>query len=561
MKRIIRFAPLLISLAVFNAVAARAQSAATNKASATIAGRVTLDGAGAPGAHVMLDPHVNDGFPRISSGVEQPPALGVVTDAEGRYRITGVAPGAYRVSVFAPVHAIEGERDPLTPGKTINLAEGDNVEGLDFALTRGAVITGKVTDDKDRPVIAAPVNAYKFGPDGDRQRFNLFNPMYMRWETDDRGVYRIFGLEAGRYLVAAGFDSSERRTSGGYRPTFYPNAADEAQARVVEVESGGEAANVDIRVAALAKGYVVTGRVVDADSGEPVPGVTVTYGAVIGGRFGLGTGMRMTNALGEFRFENLPPNSYGARVIYSDARGLGAATLGPDVKFDVVDGDVGGLEIKAYRGATISGVVAVEGSNDPALRAKLAQVNLFTLGGSGGIMLSKFSEGNGAISPDGTFKLSNVQPGKVRVMAGFFRPIRFALLRVEHNGVEVKALDVNAGDQITGVRLVFAYGNGVIAGRVEVKGGSLPADVRMKAYYRRIGASLAFESPKSIEVDGRGQFLFEGLTQGTYRLFLDFPSGAGGDYLPTVEQDVTVAGEGRHEVTFVVDLASKRKDE
>jgi len=509
----------------------------------------------------MLDPHVNDGFPRISSGVEQPPALGVVTDAEGRYRITGVAPGAYRVSVFAPVHAIEGERDPLTPGKTINLAEGDNVEGLDFALTRGAVITGKVTDDKDRPVIAAPVNAYKFGPDGDRQRFNLFNPMYMRWETDDRGVYRIFGLEAGRYLVAAGFDSSERRTSGGYRPTFYPNAADEAQARVVEVESGGEAANVDIRVAAQAKGYVVTGRVVDADSGEPVPGVMVDYSPVIGGGFGFGPGMRMTNALGEFRFENVPPNSYGARVIYSDAQGDGAATFGPDVKFDVVDGDVGGLEIKAYRGATISGVVAVEGSNDPALRAKLAQVNLFTLGGSGGIMLSKFSEGNGAISPDGTFKLSNVQPGKVRVMAGFFRPIRFALLRVEHNGVEVKALDVNAGDQITGVRLVFAYGNGVIAGRVEVKGGSLPADVRMKAYYRRIGASLAFESPKSIEVDGRGQFLFEGLTQGTYRLFLDFPSGAGGDYLPTVEQDVTVAGEGRHEVTFVVDLASKRKDE
>jgi protocatechuate 3,4-dioxygenase beta subunit len=560
MKRIIRFAPVLISLAVFNVVAARAQSAATNKAPATIAGRVTLDGAGAPGAHVMLKPYVNDIVARINIGGEQPPALGAVTDAEGRYRITDVGPGAYRVSVFAPAYAIEGERDPLTPGKTINLAEGDNVEGIDFALTRGAVITGKVTDDKDRPVIAAPVNAYKFDPDGDRQRLNLFNPMYRRWETDDRGVYRIFGLEAGRYLVAAGIDPSERRTSAGYRPTFYPNAADEAHAKVVEVESGGEAANVDIRVETLAEGYVVTGRVVDADSGEPVPGVTVTYGAVIGGRFGLGTGMRMTNALGEFRFENLPPNSYGARVIYSDARGLGAATLGPDVKFDVVDGDVGGLELRAHRGATISGVVAVEGSNDLALRAKLAQVALFALGGSGGVMLGKWPEGNGTISPNGTFKLSNVQPGKVRIMAGFGGPIGFALLRVERDGVEVKALDVNSGDQITGVRLIFAYGNGVIAGRVEVKGGSLPADVRMKVYYRRLGASLAFEAPKSIEVDGRGQFLFEGLTQGTYRLFLDFPSGAGGYYLPTVEQDVTVAGEGRHEVTFVVDLASKEKD-
>jgi protocatechuate 3,4-dioxygenase beta subunit len=558
MKRIIRFMPLLISLALFNVVAARAQSAATNKALATIAGRVTLGGAGAPGAHVMLKPYVNDSFARISFGVEQPPALGAVTDAVGRYRIIDVAPGAYRVSVFAPAYAVEGEREPLTPGKTINLAEGDNVEGLDFALARGAVITGKVTDDKDRPVIAAPVNAYELDPDGNRRRLNLFNPMYMRWETDDRGVYRIFGLGAGRYLVAAGFDSSERRTSGGYRPTFYPNAADGAQARVVGVESGGEAANVDIRVAALAKGYAVTGRVIDGDSGEPVPGVMVEYSPVIGGGFGSVTGMRMTNALGEFRFENVPPNSYGGRVIYSDARGLGAATFGPDVKFDVVDGDVGGLEIKAYRGATISGVVAVEGSNDPALRAKLAQVNLFALGGP--ITLSKWPEGNGTISPDGSFKLSNVQPGKVRLVVGFRGPIRFALLRVEHNGAEVKAFDVNAGDQITGVRLIFAYGKGVIAGRVEVKGGSLPADVRMKAYYRRVGASLALESPKSIEVDGRGQFLFEGLTQGTYRLFLDFPSGSGGYYLPTVEQDVTVAGEGRHEVTFIVDLASKEKD-
>jgi protocatechuate 3,4-dioxygenase beta subunit len=559
MKRIIWFTPLLISLTVFSIVVARAQSAATNKALATIAGRVTLDGAGAPGAHVMLKPYVNDIPARSNFGVEQPPAPGAVTDAEGRYRITDVAPGAYRVSVFAPAYAVEGERDPFRPGKTINLADGDNAEGIDFALARGAVITGKVTDDKDRPVIAAPVIAYKFDADGDRQRLNLFDPMYMRWETDDRGVYRIFGLEAGRYLIAAGFDSSGKKTSSGYRPTFYPNAADEAQARVVEVESGGEAANVDIKVAALAKGYVVTGRVVDADRGEPVPGVMVDYSAVIGDDFGIGTGMRMTNALGEFRFENVPPNSYGARVIYGDAQGRGATTFGDEVKFDVVDGDVSGLELRAHRGATISGVVAVEGSNDPALRAKLAQVNLYVLGGSRA-MITTSPEGNGTISPNGTFKLSNVQPGKTIIGAGFGGPKGVALLRVEHNGVEVKVFDVNPGDQITGVRLVFAYGNGVIAGRVEVKGGSLPADVRMKVNYRRGGGSLAFDLLKSIEVDGRGQFLIESLTQGTYKLSLDFPIGPGAFYLPTVEQIVTLAGEGRHEVTFVVDLASKKRD-
>jgi carboxypeptidase family protein len=559
MERIIRFMPLLISLTVFNVVAARAQSAATKKATATIAGRVTLDGAGAPGAHVMLKPYVNDLVARINVGVEQPPAPGAVTDAEGRYRITDVTPGAYRVSVFAPAHAVEGERDPLTPGKTINLAEGDNVENMDFALTRGAVITGKVTDDKDRPVIAAPVNAYKFDADGDRQRLNLFNPMYMRWETDDRGVYRIFGLEAGRYLVAAGFDSYGRRTSGGYSPTFYPDADNEAQARVIEVESGEEAANVDIRVAALAKGYVVTGRVVDADSGEPVPGVMVDYSAVTGGGLGLGTGMRMTNALGEFRFENVPPNSYSARVIHIDTQVRGAATFGDEVKFEVVDSDVNGLVIRAHRGATINGVVAVDGSNDPALRARLALVSLFVFSGSRPTRITPAPGGNGTISPNGTFKLSNAQPGRSRIMTGFDGPKGVALLRVESNGVEVKDFNVSAGDQITGVRLVFTYGNGVIAGRVEVKGGSPPAGARMKVRYRREGSSATVDVPKSIEVDGRGQFLIEGLTQGTYKLFLDFPSVAGAFYLPTVEQVVTVAGEGRHEVTFVVDLAAKER--
>jgi Carboxypeptidase regulatory-like domain len=556
MKRIIWFTPLLISLTVFSIVVARAQSAATNKALATIAGRVTLDGAGAPGAHVMLKPYVNDIPARSNFGVEQPPAPGAVTDAEGRYRITDVAPGAYRVSVFAPAYAVEGERDSFRPGKTINLADGDNAEGIDFALARGAVITGKVTDDKDRPVIAAPVIAYKFDADGDRQRLNLFDPMYMRWETDDRGVYRIFGLEAGRYLVVAESDSVGR-TGYGYHRTFHPDAAEEAQAKAVEVKGAEEATNIDIKVAPMAKGYVVTGRVVEPETGEPIPGVTVSHSVTGRG----GSGVSVTNALGEFRFENVAPNRYRgvAYIIDYNTRSGSIPAIVDEIIFDVVDRDVSGLELKAPRAATISGVVAVEGSNDPALRAKLAQVSLSVRNESRPALFLPRSGGNGAISPNGTFKLSNVQPGKTSVVMGFGGPKGVALLRVEHNGVEVKEFDVNAGDQITGVRLVFAYGNGVIAGRVEVKGGSLPA--RMNVSYRREGGSATAEPIKFTEVDGRGQFVIENLARGTYKLFLDvYPYRENAIKLPTIDQIVTVAGDGRHEVTFIVDLASEEKD-
>ncbi len=560
MKRITNRILLLICLTVLIAVVARAQTSPTsNKASATISGRVTLDGAGAPGAQVMLKPYVGDSvIPLIRSGVEQPPAPSATTDAEGRYQLTDVAAGAYRVLVFAPVYVVEGERDPFRAGKTINVAEGDNVEGVDFALTRGAVITGKVTDENGRPVIAAPVNVYTLNVYGYRRDRPSFDSSFYRWETDDRGVYRIYGLELGRYLVAAGSDSAIGAAGAGYRLTYHPDAVDETKARVVEVGSGEEAANIDIKVAPSPKGYVVTGRVVDADSGEPVPGVTVNYTPSAQVR----AGRPVTNALGEFRFEDMSPDSYRAYVMNFDTDDGGVPMFGDEVKFEVVDRDVGGLEIKKHRGATISGVVAVEGSNDPSLRAKLAQVSLFARGESGRVGFVVRPGGNGTISPNGTFKLSNLQPGKTSIMTGFYTPKGIALLRVEHNGVEVKEFNVNAGDRITGVRLVFAYGSGVIAGRVEVKGGaSLPAGAHMKVSYRREGDSANLEAGKVVEVDGRGQFVIEGLTQGTYKLSLNvIPATENAVKPPRVEQVVSVAGDGRHEVTFVVDPEAKEKD-
>jgi hypothetical protein len=83
----------------------------------------------------------------------------------------------------------------------------------------------------------------------------------------------------------------------------------------------------------------------------------------------------------------------------------------------------------------------------------------------------------------------------------------------------------------------------------------------MKVNYRREGDSANLEAGKVVEVDGRGQFLIEGLTQGTYKLSLNVvPASENAVKLPRVEQTVSVAGEGRHEVTFVVDPEAKEKD-
>jgi len=85
--------------------------------------------------------------------------------------------------------------------------------------------------------------------------------------SDDRGVYRIFGLPAGRYLVSAG--NSDNSPFGqlftGQRrvKTYYPGVTDEPSAKPVEVTAAGEAVGIDIKLGAATKGFVVSGRIIE----------------------------------------------------------------------------------------------------------------------------------------------------------------------------------------------------------------------------------------------------------------------------------------------------------
>jgi hypothetical protein len=69
--------------------------------------------------------------------------------------------------------------------------------------------------------------------------------------TDDRGVYRIFGLPKSRYLLSAGGYS--KGEVGYFQKTYHPNVTDQSQAKVVEVGEGEEITGVNINVAETKK--------------------------------------------------------------------------------------------------------------------------------------------------------------------------------------------------------------------------------------------------------------------------------------------------------------------
>jgi protocatechuate 3,4-dioxygenase beta subunit len=561
----LRFLSMLVLLLLVVSTGIAQTSTSATKATATISGRITIEGQPAQGVEVTL--LRDDDWRRMDFGLGIPPLPAATTDAEGRYKLSNVAAGGYVLLAHAPAYVIQGERRRRNnSGKGLNVAENDNLENVDIAMTRGGVVTGKVTDEDGRPVIAESVTIFRLDQQGKRIETGAFEP-FGREETDDRGIYRIFGIEAGPYLVAAGSSPEEINTRMGafYRRTFHPDATDESKAKVIEIKPGGENENVDIRIARPTKGYVASGRVIDAETGRPVPGVMIHYGILKETRGSTSASFNLvnwpTNSAGEFRLEGLSPNDYKVGVanlektdFYSD-----------QVNFEIVSGDVTGLEIKLSRGASISGVAVVEGSRDPAILGALSKIELQVVAGDSNTTMGEgLFDRTGAINADGTFKISPVRPGKKRIIAYTYRAAKeLSFIGMEHNGVEVKDLDIAAGDQVSGVRLVFAYGTAVIAGRVEIKGGMLPQTAILDVIAFRDGSSQDNSRlAKGSKLDERKLFVIEGLSQGVYKVRLRAFDPATGESIkvPSTEQTVTIAGNARHEITLVLDLTKKEDD-
>jgi hypothetical protein len=546
------------------AIVALGQPVQMGKAHGTITGRVSIDNKGEPGVVVTLKPDAGGG---VGFGGEQEPAITAVTDEEGRYRLSNIIPGSYRLSAFAPTYAAQGDGDFFKPGKPVNLMEGENLEGQDLFLVKGGVITGRVTDEDGRNVIAEPVRIYRLGPDNKPQPDSGFLTMFSFWETDDRGVYRIFGLGPGKYWVAVGGAAMGNiphlggKGGGYYLPTFYPGTVNESQAEMIEVEGGGVTTDVDIKIASPSKLFIASGRVVDADTGQAIAGVQVSCsikseGSQIQTPFAntLSAGTARTDSLGEFRIEGLRPSRYRAYIF--DAKS--SDPISGQVEFEISDSNVNGLEVSKKQGSVISGIVVIEGSNAPNLNASLVQMGLIAQNLSDPMALT-IPVGRGEINPDGSFKLTNIKPGRTRILMGVGGPKGLSLIRVEHQGHDVREFNVSASELISGVRLIFAYGTGVIAGRVEITGGALPPGARLRVRAAREGEGVASPSTPMADIDGQGRFTIEGLLQGTYKLTLLHGQAA---VQPTgVEQIIHLGGTGRQEVVLRVDLSQKGRNQ
>lgn len=555
----------IIAVMLAASVITQAQTATKKDPTASVTGRVTIGDKPAAGITVIAGQPFD--FPQRGDNQSRS-----VTDADGRFRITNLPAGRYSITPFAPT--LVPPADLVTgraPGKTLNLSDGEAIEDIDFALTRGGVITGRVVDADGRAVVEERVNLLPAN-DGERQTNRGYYLERFSIETDDRGIYRMYGLPAGRYKVSVGEGGDEdrrnyRRGRGSYTRTFHPNVLDGAKAEIIEVAEGGEASGVDITLGKREETFTASGKVVDAETGKPVSNVELTFGELIKGEKRFTSSMSMNglvNARGEFQIGGLSTGRYAV-----GARAEGGSNLyGEPVSFEIADADASGIVIKLRHGGILSGVVVVENTTDRSVLAKLSQLRLFASVSSakGESSMSNRT----TVAADGSFRIDGLSAGKVRLYPdllgyGYNNPALrgFLLSRFERDGVEIKqegggfGIEIGDGEQVGGIRIVLAYGTGRVRGQVRIEGGTLPTGAHMHIQIRRAGDNnMRFARP--VEVDARGHFLIENLVAGEHQLTLNISNERPSERsFPIVNQTVTVTDGVEAETTIVVNLAAE----
>ncbi|RYZ42088.1 MAG: hypothetical protein EOO71_09345 [Myxococcaceae bacterium] len=174
-----------------------------------------------------------------------------LSDAEGRFRILGLAPGGYDARVSAP-----GFSSTVRYGLTVGAGERFAVE---LVLSRTGSVEGLVRDGAGRPVAGARVLSLDRGSDEGA-------PGEAR--ADDTGHYRLEGLTPGRVYLTARREGS---TVGVMRPV---NVGEDGAARMDFTLEGTGTVEGVVRAArgSLPQGKLGVTSVGMGESGSGVPG-------------------------------------------------------------------------------------------------------------------------------------------------------------------------------------------------------------------------------------------------------------------------------------------------
>jgi hypothetical protein len=307
----------------------------------------------------------------------------VLTDERGRFSFPNLPRGEFSITAtlagFAP--GAYGRVRPAGSPQPLTINEGERLVDLAILVWPLASISGTVVDDLGEPVVGVAVQAYRRSPVAGR----LGLVPAASDATDDRGVFRISGLEPGQYIVGVPVTSHTWPTSlenhmlqGGHWPQdlqgssagqlealigsgmqmgsraglvvqmnerapladltadghliaygsqFFPGVAGPSEASVIVLTAGEERSGVSLSLRAERTSNV-SGTVsgIAGASDDLVLRLVAVNG---GGASPINTGIAVTDFRGRFTFAGVPAGQYVIRALRQPRSEGGPVTQAP----------------------------------------------------------------------------------------------------------------------------------------------------------------------------------------------------------------------------------------
>jgi hypothetical protein len=349
--------------------------------------------------------------------------LSVLTQADGRFVFEHLEAGKYALSARGKGYQRQGFDQHENFSTAIVVGDDQNTENLVFRLTPAASISGQVTDEFSEAVRDAQVMLFREGITNGRQAVRMWDQA----ATDDKGQYRLPGLQAGRYYLAVhaqpwyaqhntlrpndassdvspGFRAATKQNANldvVYPITYYPHETEAARAGMITLQPGGRA-TADFSL-------------------QPVPALHLRF-AVRGADLPEGVGMQVAQQIfgGTPIFANAEITSRDKDSIEVSGIPPGHLIVSLDMNADPANRK-GMRSVQQQIDATRDGTVSLsEIADDVAVSGKVDMTGTVGFPDPAGIALRSAETGSNYfanISKEGKneFQIADVKPGSYNV--------------------------------------------------------------------------------------------------------------------------------------------------
>ena len=409
----------------------------------------------------------------------------VFTGADGRFQVANVPEGEAMLAAQKP-----GFFD--IPSSNIRVTVQGSISDVVLKLAPEARMEGKIVDEDGEPLNNVLVTALSRRiVEGRRQLLQQGQAT-----TDDRGRYRIDGLNAGTFVLrtaASQVNAFEGLTASGpaeqvYAPRYYPDAPDASSAQQIELRPGARE-ELDFKLAA-APGFHIAGSI-----GAGLPGMMISCENAEGESVGVPA---INPKTGRFVIHGVPAGTW--KLAFQYGNGEQGAYYGSET-VTVTSKDIDGVTIPVQPLPNIP-VIAPNSSNGrPEIGVELENIQSNVRFGIGATML-----------PGNLNGFTNVSPGTYRVTVPPFGDGCVDSLNSGNTDLAQDPLIVNAGSPVQPITISVRHD----CASLEI---ATRPNSRGKTAYVVVIPAFSFYRPMMNPVDAGKPLDLTGLTPGDYSVY------------------------------------------